>query len=178
MPQYLIRVFFLLVLIVGHGDISASNQDSKVKIKEKVAHYLANVFGGKPPTLADYYRYENKSSNLEGLEEDKFCVARWGGIQTKGCKGWLVTRYKDLKKAKSLFYERVRKLVQLKPKQDHTTKVVCDESKSGDYCEIEVRYMSKGTSLSLKLVNDPRIPDLAYLKVSKIDGKPIEQYFQ
>jgi len=177
-PRFLPNILFSFILVVSHGQVSANDHGSNANIKGKVDHYLAKIFGERQPTLADFYRYENVHSEWEGIEEDKYCLARWGGIQTEGCKAWVTDRSNTPKKFESLFYKRVRKLVHLNLKLVKTLEVNCDKSKSGDYCKIDVISGNTGPSLSLKLVNDPRIPDLAYLRIRKIDGKPIDQYFK
>jgi len=169
-----IILFFIFTVVSWPALGSQDSTNSRIRIT--VSSYLQKIFGEAAPTLSDFYQFENSHSEWESDLEDKYCIERWGKIQAGECLSWLAERNNNLKHSDSLFYVQVRKIVKIRYKNSSIKKINCKENASGDDCIIEVLDRESGNSIKLRLVNDPRLPDLAYLRIIEIVGKPTKEY--
>jgi len=164
----------VLVLLAFSGIASANKDIAHAHVEKNVRQYLGIVFGNKAPSLADYYKYENIHSEWEGLLEDKICMERWEGIQTAGCKQWLIDRNNHLKTTESLFYARVRGLVNFEINKKLELNIV-KINRQGTLYGVSVSSKNSKDLVVLKMFDDPRIPELSYIRIVKLKNMPIEK---
>ena len=163
-----------LVLLALSGIAFANKDIAHVHIEKSVRQYLGIVFGSTAPSLADYYKYENMHSEWEGLLEDKICMERWEGIQTAGCKKWLIDRNNHLKTTESLFYARVRGMVKIEINKKLELNIA-KKNRQGTLYEISVSSKNSKDLVVLKMFDDPRIPELSYIRIIKLKDMPIDK---
>lgn len=183
-----VRIIQILVLMACwifsvsvRGD-GANTLFSEEEVRAHVKEYIAVVFGGREPTLADYYKFSGLDESEYELEL-KECVRRWGSsiINRNGskvlddrCRRWIETRDLQPLNSKSLYYSAIRNAVQLQPELA-VIKTIERPIQLQEPYKIIVHAPTTGVILELYHAATPNTSDFGLVGISKINGRKIDE---
>lgn len=175
----LLATFSVATAAAGEGERRAFTE---AEIAKNVQDYLNVVFGGAPPRLNDFLRFEGSQNQSEYHLELAECEKTWGvsiylkcdvAQMDKRCEQWISRRNDTPAKSESLYFQSLRKAVPTPLASVVIKEVRKVGEASGPYTVIA--QSASGLALELSHVSVPAEKKSGLVSLIAVDGKPVDE---